>query len=116
MVLIDKVYSFWLDLTGFVLLFGGLYFTIRTGFVQLRLFGESWHVVTENKRAGLAIDLAWGIADIAQCILAFINIPVCIIIGDAAYRALCDYQQQRKVGKNPEFSAEACGIKVKTDF
>ena len=66
--------------------------------------------------AGLKIDVAWNVADIAQCILAFINIPVCIIIGGAAYRALQDYMQQRKAGKDPVFNAKACGIETSTDF
>lgn len=66
--------------------------------------------------AGMQMDLAWGIADIAQCILAFINIPVCIIIGGVAYKALADYNAQRKAGKNPEYDASLCGVKQETDF
>ena len=66
--------------------------------------------------AGLKMDIAWGIADIAQCILAFINIPVCVIIGSVVYRALHDYLQQRKAGKDPVYYARSCGIKVKTDY
>lgn len=66
--------------------------------------------------AGLKMDLAWGIADIAQCLLAFINIPVCIIIGKAAYQALHDYTIQRKAGKNPVFKASSINLKASTDF
>ena len=66
--------------------------------------------------AGLEIDLAWGIADISQCILAFINIPVCIFIGGAAYRALRDYLAQRKSGIDPVYNAKANGITQETDF
>ena len=66
--------------------------------------------------AGMQMDLAWGIADISQCILAFINIPVCIIIGGVAYRALNDYIKQRRAGVNPVYCAETCGVKEKTDF
>ena len=50
----QSVYSFLLDLTGWplavVLLCGGGYFTLRTKFVQLRLFAESWRVVREKPR------------------------------------------------------------------
>lgn len=66
--------------------------------------------------AGIQMDIAWGIADIAQCILAFINIPVCIIIGGRAYLALDDYLKQRKAGVNPVFKAANIGLKEKTDF
>ena len=66
--------------------------------------------------AALQIDLAWGIADIAQCILAFINIPVCIIIGGVAYRALQNYVAQRKAGKDPTYIASENGVKEDTDF
>ena len=66
--------------------------------------------------AGMRMDLAWGIADIAQCILAFINIPVCIIIGGVAYRALDNYIEQRRAGVEPIYKAQECGVKEKTDF
>ena len=66
--------------------------------------------------AAMKMSLAWDIADIAQCILAFINIPVCIIIGGVAYKALKDYTAQRKAGKVPEYIAADCGVKQETDF
>ncbi len=66
--------------------------------------------------AGMQIDFAWGMADIAQCILAFINIPVCIILGNIAFRVLEDYTRQRKQGINPEFKAASVRLKEKTDF
>ncbi len=66
--------------------------------------------------AGLKLDLAWGIADISQCILAFINIPVCVLIGGAAYKALQDYREQRKRGVDPEFNIASCGITEPTDY
>lgn len=66
--------------------------------------------------AGLQLDLAWGIADISQCALAFINIPVCIFIGGAAFRALKDYIAQRKRGIDPVFNAKSAGITEDTDF
>lgn len=31
-----------------ILIAGGLYFTVRTGFVQFRLFGEGWRVILEK--------------------------------------------------------------------
>ena len=66
--------------------------------------------------AGIKMDIAWGIADISQCILAFINIPVCIVIGSRAYLALDDYLKQRRAGLNPVFNAGSANIKEHTDF
>jgi AGCS family alanine or glycine:cation symporter len=62
------------------------------------------------------MDIAWNIADISQCVLAFINIPVCILIGSVAYKALADYRKQRKQGTDPVFFAKNCGITQETDF
>ena len=50
--MLETIYNVLLFLTGWplacVLLLGGLYFTIRTGFIQLRMFAESWRVVMEK--------------------------------------------------------------------
>ena len=64
----------------------------------------------------VSFGFAWDMADICQCVLAFINIPVCIVLGGVAYRALDDYVAQRKAGKDPQFKAADAGVKVKTDF
>ena len=66
--------------------------------------------------AGMQLDLAWGIADIAQCILAFINIPVCIIIGRAAYLALGNYIKQKRAGVEPVYIARENGVDAPTDY
>ena len=59
---------------------------------------------------------AWDIADIFQCILALINIPVCVILGGVAFRALDDYLAQKKAGKNPVFHAKDVGVTEHTDY
>ena len=64
----------------------------------------------------ISFGLAWDVADICQCILAGINIPVCIILGGVAYSALEHYEEQRKAGLNPTFKASENGVKVPTDF
>ena len=52
----ETIYNFLLYLTGWplavVLIAGGLYFTCRTGFVQLRLFREAWRVTWEKPGEG----------------------------------------------------------------
>jgi AGCS family alanine or glycine:cation symporter len=92
------------------------YFCKRTPGKYLLIFVRIVGAVLIAFGAGIKMDVAWGIADIAQCILAFINIPVCIIIGSRAYLALDDYIKQRKAGKNPVFNAAEAGIKEPTDF
>ena len=47
----DTLYSFLLII---ILVAGGLYFTIRTKFVQFRLFGEQLHSVTEKNARGVS--------------------------------------------------------------
>lgn len=66
--------------------------------------------------AALKMEHAWNIADIAQCVLAFINIPVCIILGNRAYTALKDYILQKKQGQNPVYKKAENSIPETTDF
>lgn len=66
--------------------------------------------------AGIQMDIVWGISDIAQCILAFINIPVCVIIGSRVYKALDDYLKQKKAGQDPVFKAVDYAEKERMDF
>ncbi len=64
----------------------------------------------------LSFGFAWDLADICQVILAGLNIPVCIVLGGVAYKALDDYCAQKDAGKNPTFKAKDCGVREKTDF
>lgn len=56
--------------------------------------------------AGLNAKLLWGIADITMGGMTLINIPVIVILGKYAIRALKDYEKQRKDGKEPVFKAK----------
>ena len=64
----------------------------------------------------LAAFSLWNIADITMGGMTLINMPVIIILGRYAYRALDDYQRQRKEGKIPAFKAKDIGIKDETDY
>ena len=55
--------------------------------------------------AGLNADLLWGIADITMAAMAIINIPVIIILGKYALRALGDYEKKAKTGDEITFKA-----------
>jgi AGCS family alanine or glycine:cation symporter len=66
--------------------------------------------------AGLSAGLLWGVADVAMGLMALINIPVIAILGHYAYKALKDYDKQRKSGKKPVFLAKEVGLEGKTDY
>ena len=66
--------------------------------------------------AGLEMGLVWDLADVLMGIMAIINIPVIVILGAPAVKALQDYTAQKKAGKNPVFKAETVGLKGKTDY
>ena len=48
--------------------------------------------------------------------MALLNLPVIIILGGPALRAMKDYMKQKKAGKDPVFKAENIQLKDKTDF
>ena len=64
----------------------------------------------------LSADLLWNIADLFMGGMTLINMPVIIISGKYAIRALNDYTSQRKLGKEPTFRAKDIGINDKLDY
>ena len=66
--------------------------------------------------AGLSADILWGIADITMGLMAIINMPVIIYLGNYAFRALKDYVKQKKAGKAPEFHAKDIGLNAGLDY
>ena len=64
----------------------------------------------------LEFDLVWNLADVLMGCMAIINLPVIVILGGTAMKALKDYTQQRHEGKDPVFKAAFIGLKQKTDF
>jgi AGCS family alanine or glycine:cation symporter len=66
--------------------------------------------------AGLSADLLWGIADVAMGAMTIINMPVILYLGKYAYKALKDYEKQRKNGEEPVFKANNIDLPHKTDY
>ncbi len=66
--------------------------------------------------AGLSADLLWGIADITMGAMTIINMPVILYLGKYAFRALKDYEKQRKDGVEPVFKAKNIDLPDKTDY
>ena len=56
------------------------------------------------------MSMAWALADITMGGMAIINIPCIVLLGGVVYKALADYENQRKEGKNPVFKAEDIGM------
>ena len=58
----------------------------------------------------LSADLLWNIADITMGAMTVINIPVILILSKFAFRALENYETQRKEGKEPVFHSKDIGM------
>ena len=111
-------------LFAFTTLLGNLYYVTQAlkhivNRVPGRVFNTVYYIVAALfifVGAGLSSGLLWDIADITMGLMALINIPVIIILGKYALRALKDYFKQRKAGKNPEFHAESIGLPHDVDY
>ena len=55
--------------------------------------------------------LMWNIADITMGIMAIINIIAILLLGNIAFKALKNYEDQKKKGLNPVFKGEDIGLK-----
>ena len=111
-------------LFAFTTLLGNLYYVDQClihilGRVPKKAFWRSYYVIASVLifvGAGLSADLLWNIADITMGLMALINIPVILFLGKYAFRALKDYEKQRKEGKEPEFHAKDIGLPHETDY
>ena len=82
-----------------ILLVGaGIYFTVRTRFAPFRMLKEQFRAVTEKP------------TDVTMGLMTLINIPVILILSKYAFRAINDYEKQRKEGKEPVFYAKNIGL------
>jgi len=66
--------------------------------------------------AVLKADLLWNVADILMGLMALINIPAIIILGKYAFRAIKDFDKQRKAGKDPTFLASNINLPHQVDY
>lgn len=61
--------------------------------------------------AQFSAGMAWDTADVLMGFMALINVPVCIILGGTAFKALKDYCKKKDAGQPLEFKASDIGIK-----
>ena len=66
--------------------------------------------------AGLNATLLWDLSDVLMGAMTIINIPVIIILGKYALRALKDYEAQKKAGKTPVFKAKDIDLPHEVDY
>lgn len=111
-------------LFAFTTLLGNFYY-VENGFAYIMKKTPSKGFTTAARVIGavliflgaiVSFGFAWDLADVCQVILAGLNIPVCIVLGGVAYKALDDYCAQKAAGKNPVFKAKENGVKEPTDF
>lgn len=110
-------------LFAFTTLLGNLYYVDQCWCyifkkVPGKAFMNMYHIVAALiifAGSVLSADLLWNIADITMGAMAVINIPVILILGKYAIRALDDYEKQRKQGKEPVFHVKDIGLPHKVD-
>lgn len=64
----------------------------------------------------LSASLLWNISDMFMGGMALINIPVIFILGKYAFRALKDYERQKKEGKDPVFHVKDIDLPHDVDY
>ncbi len=111
-------------LFAFTTLLGNLYYIDQCAVFFLRRVPSKkvqniYHIIAAIVifiGAGLSADLLWNIADITMGGMTIINLPVILILGKYAFRALRDYEEQRKKGISPVFKAKNIDLPHKTDY
>jgi len=111
-------------LFAFTTLLGNLYYVDKCliymlGRIPGKTFMRVYHIIASIVifvGAGLSADLLWNIADITMGGMTLINMPVIIILSKYVFRALRDYNEQRKEGKEPEFHVKDIDLPHKVDY
>jgi len=111
-------------LFAFTTLLGNLYYVDRCMVHILRrephkAFRTVYYIVAAAVifvGAGLKAGLLWNVADILMGVMTLINIPVIFLLGKYAFRALSDYEKQRKAGADPVFHAKAIQLPHDVDY
>ncbi|MBR3753488.1 MAG: alanine:cation symporter family protein [Clostridia bacterium] len=111
-------------LFAFTTLLGNLYYVDQALIYILKKqpgkkFLAVYHIVASLVifvGAGLSADLLWNIADITMGGMALINMPVILYLGKYVFRALKNYDEQRKSGLEPVFKAKDIDLPHEVDY
>ncbi|MBQ8566925.1 MAG: alanine:cation symporter family protein [Clostridia bacterium] len=110
-------------LFAFTTLLGNLYYVDKAIIFIMKRQPSKWfmriyHIICALivfVGAGLSSKLLWDIADVTMGLMTLINIPVILILSKYAFRAIKDYEKQRKEGKEPVFYAKNIGLPHNVD-
>lgn len=110
-------------LFAFTTLLGNLYYVDQCwyymfGRVPSKAFMNIYHIIAALvifAGSVLSAGLLWDIADVTMGAMTLINIPVILILGKYAMRALKNYEEQRKLGREPFFCASDIELPHKVD-
>ncbi|MBR5479765.1 MAG: alanine:cation symporter family protein [Clostridia bacterium] len=108
---------------AFTTLIGNLYYVDQSLFFMFKkkpskVFLSVYYIIASLVifvGAGLNAGLLWDIADITMGLMALINVPVILILGKYALRALRDYEGKIKRGEKMSFKASDVGITENLD-
>ncbi len=111
-------------LFAFTTLLGNLYYVDKCLIYMLgrepgKAFMRVYHILASLVifvGAGLSADLLWNIADITMGGMTLINMPVILILSKYAFRALRNYDEQRKEGLEPTFRVKDIGLPHEVDY
>lgn len=111
-------------LFAFTTLLGNLYYVDKCLIYMLgrepgKAFMRVYHILASPVifvGAGLSADLLWNIADITMGGMTLINMPVILVLSKYAFRALRNYDEQRKEGLEPTFRVKDIGLPHKGDY
>ena len=111
-------------LFGFTTLIGNYYYTEgclrfimnrRPGKIVMTVFRIIASIIVFAGALASA-GFAWDSADLCQALMVVVNIPCILILSPIAIKALKNYTEQRKQGKEPVYYAKECGVNQDTDF
>ncbi len=111
-------------LFAFTTLIGNIYYVEKcVAYIIAKEPGKLTYAVTRILQAGLTFlgavlnaDLLWNIADLTMGFMILINVPVIALLSKYAFRALADYEKQKKEGRNPVFFAKNIKLPFTVDY
>ncbi|WP_297910020.1 alanine/glycine:cation symporter family protein [uncultured Actinomyces sp.] len=108
-----------LFLFAFTTLVGNFYYAeVNFRFLLRNITMKHWMLSVFRAIAALLVfagallkfEVAWNLGDILMGLMALINLPVIVILGNQAIRCANDYTAQRKAGLEPHFKASSIGL------
>lgn len=111
-------------LFAFTTLIGNIYYVDKcVVYITNRESGKTVRILTRVMLAVLTFigsvlsaDLLWNIADLTMGLMIVINVPVIAFLSKYVFRALKDYEKQKKAGVNPVFYVKNIDLPYEVDY